>query len=70
MVKYILLGGLWFYMDEMFFYRYLLFKGTLMLLGNFHLMDKNEVRIVITYFYSEDGVSSSETKGFKMIYEK
>jgi hypothetical protein len=28
------------------------------------------VRIIITYVYSEDGVSSSETKGIKMIYEK
>jgi hypothetical protein len=33
-------------------------------------MVKNEVRIKIKYVYTEDGVSSSETKGFKMIYEK
>jgi hypothetical protein len=34
-------------------------------------MDKNEVKILShTHVYSEDGVSSSETKGFKMIYEK
>jgi hypothetical protein len=34
-------------------------------------MDKNEVRIVShTHFYPEDGVSSSDIKGFKMIHEK
>jgi hypothetical protein len=57
-------------MDEMFFIVIYFLKGILVLLGNFHLMDKNEVRIVITHFYSEDGVSSFEAKGFKMIYEK
>jgi hypothetical protein len=29
-----------------------------------------QITLMSTHFYSEDGVSSSETKGFKMIYEK
>jgi hypothetical protein len=38
--------------------------------GNLHLMDKKEVRIVShALFYPEDGVSSSDINGFKMINE-
>jgi hypothetical protein len=69
MVKYNTLRGLWFYMDEMFFIVIYFLKGHSCCLET-HMMDKNEVRIIITYVYSEDGVSSSETKGIKMIYEK
>jgi hypothetical protein len=48
-VKYISLRGLWCDMDEMFFILIYFLKGHFVLLGNRHLMDKNEVRILYTY---------------------
>jgi hypothetical protein len=71
MVQYISLRGLCFDINEMFIILDVIFqRNTLMLLGNVHLMDKSEVRIILhkLIFILKTEQVPLRYEGFKVIY--